>query len=152
MKELVVLSGKGGTGKTSITASFAALAKKAVFADCDVDAADLFLLMDIKHLREEKFYSGILPLIVQENCTHCGACYDLCPSQAITRRKKNDGSVLYEIQELSCEGCGICIDHCPQSCIRQRDRFCGYIYLSQSRYGILSHAKLFQVGKTQGNL
>jgi MinD superfamily P-loop ATPase len=152
MKELVVLSGKGGTGKTSITASFAALAKKAVFADCDVDAADLFLLMDIKHLREEKFYSGILPLIVQENCTHCGACYDLCPSQAITRRKKNDGSVLYEIQELSCEGCGICIDHCPQSCIRQRDRFCGYIYLSQSRYGILSHAKLLPGGENSGKL
>ncbi|MDD4028925.1 MAG: ATP-binding protein [Caldisericia bacterium] len=151
MKELVVLSGKGGTGKTSIAASFAALAKRAVLADCDVDAADLFLLLDVKRLHEEKFYSGILPHIVQENCSHCGKCYHLCPSDAITQ-KTESGIMHYEIQDLSCEGCGICIDHCPQNCIQESERFCGYIYLSQSQYGTLSHAKLLPGGENSGKL
>ncbi len=153
MKELVVLSGKGGTGKTSITASLIALAKNAVFADCDVDAADLFLMFDLQTFQEEKFYSGILPSIDQKKCISCGICYDLCPSNAILRsQEKSSQKFRYTINVLSCEGCGICIDQCPQKCIAENERHCGFIYLSHTPYGILSHAKLLPGGENSGKL
>lgn len=153
MKELVVLSGKGGTGKTSITASLIALAKKAVFADCDVDAADLFLMFDLHTIHEENFYSGILPSIDQKNCISCGICFDLCPSNAILQnQKKSSQRFHYVVNELSCEGCGICIDQCPEKCIAENERHCGYIYLSSTPYGILSHAKLLPGGENSGKL
>jgi len=153
MKELVVLSGKGGTGKTSITASLIALAEKAVFADCDVDAADLFLMFDLHTLHEEKFYSGILPSIDQKKCRSCGRCFNLCPSHAILRnQEKPSQEIHFAVNELSCEGCGICIDQCPEKCISENGRHCGTIYLSTTPYGILSHAKLLPGGENSGKL
>jgi MinD superfamily P-loop ATPase len=97
MKEIVVLSGKGGTGKTSIVASFAALAQNKVLADCDVDAADLHLLLKPKIKEEKEFWSGQVAFIDEEKCTDCGLCQELCRFGAIKD---------FKVDPLSCEGCG----------------------------------------------
>ncbi|MCK5848467.1 MAG: ATP-binding protein [Caldisericia bacterium] len=152
MKELLVISGKGGTGKTSVTASFAALAKNAVFADCDVDAADLYLLFDIETIKKEEFYSGTEPAIIQDKCDQCSICYDLCKFDAIGKTLDSKGKVKFEVKPFSCEGCGVCIDNCPISAIKEMDRLCGHIYLSKTQYGTLSHAKLLPGGENSGKL
>jgi MinD superfamily P-loop ATPase len=152
MKELLIISGKGGTGKTSVTASFVALANNAVFADCDVDAADLYLLFNIKVIKKEKFYSGTEPKIIQEECNQCGVCYDLCQFDAIQKKLDPEGNIKFDVNPFSCEGCGVCIDHCPVKAIEEIDRFCGHIYLSETQYGTLSHAKLLPGGENSGKL
>lgn len=133
MKEVVVLSGKGGTGKTSLVGSFAALAQNKVLADCDVDAADLHLLLDPKSKEEHDFWSGQVAVIDREKCTQCGLCQELCRFAAIDD---------YAVIASSCEGCGFCSYICPAEAITMKERLSGQWFISNTRYGPLVHARL----------
>jgi MinD superfamily P-loop ATPase len=147
MKELVIISGKGGTGKTSITASFAALAGNAVLADCDVDAADLHLLLKPEIKNQHEFICGREAIINQELCTNCGLCSSLCRFEAI---KISDGKVM--IDPYSCEGCGVCVHFCLAQAIEFPERLCGEWYESDTRYGKMIHAKLAPAAENSGKL
>lgn len=119
MKELVVISGKGGTGKTSIVASFAGLARNAVFADCDVDAADLHLILDPKIKHESDFSGGKRASIVAEECIGCGKCQELCRFDAINSNGSSNDVVAktFTVDPISCEGCKVCVEFCPVDAI-----------------------------------
>ena len=147
MKELVIISGKGGTGKTSVTASFAALAKKAVLADCDVDAADLHLILNPKIKETHDFYSGHEAIIRPADCTACGLCQTLCRFEAI---QESEGTL--EIVSSSCEGCGVCVEFCPAKAIDFPSRLCGEWFQSQTRFGPLLHARLGIGAENSGKL
>ena len=139
MKEIVVISGKGGTGKTSITASFAVLAgKDVVIADCDVDAADMHILLQPKNIKSEDFYSGELALIDQDICTQCGKCFDVCRFDAI-----NVNNGFHIVDDLSCEGCGYCARVCPVEAITNRPLKVGQWHIANTRFNqAFVHAKL----------
>lgn len=139
MKEIVILSGKGGTGKTSITASFAYLTRhNAVIADCDVDAADLHLILKPKIRRKEDFYSSLEAVIDNDKCISCGKCERVCRFDAITSENRK-----YDVVSLNCEGCGYCEKVCPVDAIKMEKRLDGEWYISDSRYVTpLVHAKL----------
>lgn len=136
MKEIVVISGKGGTGKTSITASLAVLLPKKVIADCDVDAADLHLILQPEIQERHDFYAGIRPVIDESACTGCGICQDVCRFNAVTIRD------VAEIDAFSCEGCGVCAHFCSTGAISMQENRCGEWYISQTRYGSMVHAAL----------
>lgn len=133
MKEIVVLSGKGGTGKTSIVGSFAALAEKKVLVDCDVDAADLHLLLDPEQQEKHDFWSGQVAVIDREKCTECGFCGEICRFNAISD---------YTVDTTSCEGCGYCSHICPVDAITMQERLSGQWFISSTKYGSLVHARL----------
>ena len=139
MKEIVIISGKGGTGKTSITASFAYLGgKDIVVADCDVDAADMHLLMKPDFKISEDFYSGELAKIDQDKCISCGKCADVCRFDAISIINNQ-----YIVNQLNCEGCGYCSRVCPSSAITNEILNVGKSYVSTTKVGnIMVHAKL----------
>ncbi|MQY78756.1 MAG: (4Fe-4S)-binding protein [Bacteroidetes bacterium] len=149
MKEIVVISGKGGTGKTSITASFAYLGgKDIVVADCDVDAADMHLLMKPDFAKSEDFYSGEIAIINQDICTACGKCADVCRFDAIPVINNQ-----YIVQPLDCEGCGYCARICPVEAIKMEVQNVGRWYISNTRVGnILVHAKLGIGAENSGKL
>jgi len=144
MKELVILSGKGGTGKTSLTAAFASLAENSVLCDADVDAADLHLLMDPSVLKRSDFMGGGVAIIDSENCTQCGQCIDLCRFDAISQD--------FEINEIDCEGCGVCVDLCPVQAIDFPTKKCGEWFISDTRYGTMVHARLGIAEENSGKL
>jgi len=148
MKELVVISGKGGTGKTSLVGCFAALSKKKVLANCDVDAADLHLLLlsEIKEWRD--FYAGKRASIRQEDCIGCGACLAWCRFEAVRMDGLGAGKATFRVDSLSCEGCGVCVHFCPQQAIDFAEKRAGEWYISETRYGPMVHAKL---GVGEGN-
>lgn len=148
MKEIVIISGKGGTGKTSITAAFAALAQNAVIADCDVDAADLHLILSPDIKQRKDFYSGYEAVIRQNECVGCGECMRICRFEAVNKRNKGT----YSIDPLSCEGCGICHHYCPAKAIDLKERFCGQWYVSDTRFGPMVHAKLGIAAENSGKL
>ncbi|MFZ5646013.1 MAG: ATP-binding protein [Bacillota bacterium] len=150
MKELVVISGKGGTGKTSLVASLAVLAGRAVVADCDVDAADLHLVMDPRIIREEDFTGGKCVSIIPEKCAGCGKCRELCRFGAVVRRKGEIPG--YFIDHLSCEGCGVCSYFCPEKAIEFRLQVNGRWFISQSRSGPMVHARLGIASENSGKL
>jgi len=139
MKEIVVISGKGGTGKTSITASLAILGgEEVVVADCDVDAADMHLLLNPDFGSAEAFFSGELAIIDQDLCTACGKCLEVCRYDAV---RAEDGA--YSIDEISCEGCGYCARVCPVEAITNVEQNVGDWYLSRIRTGSqMVHARL----------
>ena len=139
MKEIAVISGKGGTGKTSITASLAYLGgKDIVLADCDVDAADMHLLMQPNFGRAKDFYSGLIAEIRQDECIQCGKCADVCRFDAIPII---DGK--YIVDSLSCEGCGYCPRVCPTDAIDMPNMKVGKWYISTIKTGtVMVHAKL----------
>jgi len=143
MKEIVVLSGKGGTGKTSIVASLAALAQSKVLADCDVDAADLYLLLSPVVKEEKEFWSGQVAVIDEEKCTECGLCQELCRFEAIRD---------FEVDPISCEGCGFCYQVCPVDAIAMEDSMAGHWFISESKYGYLCHARLGIAQENSGKL
>ena len=144
MKELVMISGKGGTGKTTLTASFAALAPNAVVADCDVDAADLHLLLHPEiHYREE-FRSGVTAVIDPAKCKQCGKCREVCRFDAVSRD--------YRIDKFACEGCSVCFHLCPEHAIEMRENVCGEWYHSTTKYGPMVHAKLGAAEENSGKL
>jgi MinD superfamily P-loop ATPase len=144
MKQLTIISGKGGTGKTSITAAFASLAKNAVFADCDVDAADLHLILkpDIKKTMD--FHGLKIASVNKEMCTSCKKCYENCRFDAIDE----DINIIKE----SCEGCGVCEHICPVNAISMVERDSGFSYISKSRFGPMAHAMLKTAEEASGKL
>ncbi|MGM0531124.1 MAG: ATP-binding protein [Bacteroidota bacterium] len=149
MKEIVVISGKGGTGKTSITAAFAQLAaKESVIADCDVDAADMHLLLKPDFAEEEAFYSGQIAHIVQEKCTRCYKCKKACRFDAI---HVTEGT--FTVDEIDCEGCGYCEKVCPTQAITMYDALSGKTYISATRFNnTLVHAELAIAAENSGKL
>lgn len=147
MKELVIISGKGGTGKTSITASFAALAQHAVLVDCDVDAADLHLILNPEIRQRNDFYSGRGAVIREADCTACGLCRTLCRFDAI----QESGGKL-RIDSASCEGCGVCVEFCPVKAIDFPERLCGEWFVSGTRFGTMVHARLGIGAENSGRL
>jgi MinD superfamily P-loop ATPase len=133
VKQLAIVSGKGGTGKTTIAAAFAALAKDKVMVDCDVDAADLHVLLKPKLLSQEEYFGGRSPYVDQEKCTQCSLCTGICCFHAI-----DDGIVDF----LACEGCGFCSHICPEKAIAMKEAFSGDWFVSETAYGPFIHARL----------
>jgi MinD superfamily P-loop ATPase len=134
LKQIAVVSGKGGTGKTTITASFAALAHDIVIADCDVDAPDLHLLLHPQIVKTLEFKGSKLAVIDRTKCIECGLCKESCRFGSI-----NDSIT---IDSFSCEGCGVCVFVCPEEAIRLQERISGYTFISKTKYGTMSHARL----------
>lgn len=143
MKEIVVLSGKGGTGKTSIVGSLAVLAKRKVLADCDVDAADLHLLLSPSVKQESEFWSGQVACIDEDRCTECGLCQDLCRFDAIKD---------FRVDPVACEGCGFCSHICPVEAITMEENMSGRWFISDTKYGPLVHARLGIAQENSGKL
>jgi MinD superfamily P-loop ATPase len=152
IKELVVISGKGGTGKTSLVAAFAALAERKVVADCDVDAADLHLILKPTILRRESFRAGKTARIRPEDCTACGICREVCRFQAVESGEDGAGKVAFSIDPLSCEGCGVCAYFCPEKAIDLAEKFSGEWFVSETRFGPLVHAQLGIAEANSGKL
>ncbi len=144
IRELVVVSGKGGTGKTSITAAFASLAQNSVLCDADVDAADLHLLMAPTVRRKTDFMGGSLAEIRQDACTECGRCRELCRFDAISED--------YVVDAIDCEGCGVCVDFCPEQAIDFPIQKCGEWFISDTRVGPMVHARLGIAEENSGKL
>lgn len=139
MKELTIISGKGGTGKTSILGSFATLSGNSVICDCDVDAANLHLLLHPDIKEKKPFYGGKRAEISPELCSQCGTCEELCRFAAIKDSVVN---------KYACEGCGLCYQVCPSGAVQLIDHLSGYCYLSETKWGPMVHAKL---GIAEGN-
>lgn len=144
MKQIVVISGKGGTGKTSIVASFAACASgRAVIADCDVDAPDLHIILK-PHVMERREFFGIRKAFIdKERCTECGACVEHCRFDAI-----ND----FVVDRSACEGCNVCKLVCPSNAVKMVEHLSGYAYISDTRYGPLVHAEMCPAEEASGKL
>jgi MinD superfamily P-loop ATPase len=138
MKEILVLSGKGGTGKTTLVGSLAALVPHKILADCDVDAADLHLLLSPQVRERNEFWSGVTARVDPGLCNACGTCVELCQFNAI-EIPEGDGA---SIDPLSCEGCGVCAHFCPEQAISLQDKLCGAWFLSDTAYGPMVHAAL----------
>jgi MinD superfamily P-loop ATPase len=147
MKELVIISGKGGTGKTSITASFAALAEKATLADCDVDAADLHLILEPEIKEEGEFRAGKEAFIDTLKCTGCGECMKACKFEAVVTRGD-----LFAVDPISCEGCGVCEVVCPAGAISMREKESGRWFVSDTRHGPMVYAHLKPGEENSGKL
>jgi len=143
MKEVVVLSGKGGTGKTSIVASFAALVRSKVLVDCDVDAATLHLLLQPTIQEKQEFWSGQVAFIDEEKCTQCGLCQEQCRFAAIKD---------FNVDAISCEGCGFCSHICPAEAITMKENMAGHWFISDTKYGSLVHARLGIAQENSGKL
>ena len=144
MKQLVLISGKGGTGKTMLTASFAALSKNAVFADCDVDAADLHIILEPEVIERHEFSGSKIAIIDPEKCNHCGACISVCRFDAISKE--------FVVDPLSCEGCGVCFHICPSKVIKMKEKVSGEWFISKTKYGPFVHAKLGIAEENSGKL
>ena len=153
-KELVVISGKGGTGKTSLVASFAALAERAVLADCDVDAADLHLVLDPEIRRREKFSGGKRARIKSGHCIACGKCQELCRFDAVFLDGPGNGCVskTFRIDPIACEGCGVCAWFCAENAIEFGPVVNGEWFISETRRGPMVHARLGVAEENSGKL
>lgn len=143
MQELLVISGKGGTGKTSLVAAFAVLARDKVLVDCDVDAADLHLLLHPQEQSANEFWGNPKAFINPEGCNGCGLCQESCRFEAITD---------YRVNSLLCEGCGVCSRLCPAGAIEMRSHLAGYWYISHTSYGPMVHAQLGIAEDNSGKL
>jgi MinD superfamily P-loop ATPase len=161
MKQLVVLSGKGGTGKTSLAAAFAHLAHdgrspiQAVLADADVDAANLELVLRPERLETHDFTGGAVAIIDPQRCQNCGICEQVCRFDAILSPPssgKEAGSECYRVDPIACDGCAACVYQCPEEAIRMQPQTVGRWYRSESRYGTLFHADLFPAQENSGKL
>jgi MinD superfamily P-loop ATPase len=144
MKQITVISGKGGTGKTSVTAAFASLADNAVLADCDVDAADLHLILKPEIKKTMGFHGLKIASIDKEKCTDCKKCYKNCRFDAIDKE--------ITLTKESCEGCGVCEYVCPVDAIKMVDRDSGFAYISETRFGPMAHAVLKTAEEASGKL
>ena len=144
MRELVILSGKGGTGKTSITAAFASLAENMVMCDADVDAADLHLILNPDFNKTSDFKGGNEAVINPDKCTECGKCIEVCRFDAI--------SDTFKVDPIECEGCGVCFDLCPEEAIDFPEVICGQWHISNTRFGPMVHARLGIAQENSGKL
>jgi MinD superfamily P-loop ATPase len=153
MKQLVILSGKGGTGKTSLAAAFAHLAHDGrspiptVLADADVDAANLELVLRPERIETHDFTGGSVAIIDLERCQGCGVCEQVCRFDAI--QSTPDG---YRIDPIACDGCAACVYQCPEDAIHMEPQTAGQWYRSQSIYGPLFHADLYPAQENSGKL
>lgn len=147
MRELVILSGKGGTGKTTLTAAFAHLAQDKILCDLDVDAPDLHLIAAPSIQRSGPFLSGHVASIDPNSCEGCGACEAACTFDAIHRK-----GTVFTIEASRCEGCKVCVGRCPKGAIDFQDRLCGTWYESESRFGPMVHALLDPGQENSGKL
>lgn len=144
MKQVLVISGKGGTGKTFFTGCLAVAVKNKVLVDCDVDAANLHLLLHPEIKEAYEFIGGKLAQIDKTKCIECGLCIENCKFNAIGEN--------FQVDELSCEGCTICSYICPQEAIILRDRVSGQYFISETKYGTLIHARLGIAQENSGKL
>ena len=144
MQELIVISGKGGTGKTSLIAAFASLAESKILCDADVDAADLHLLMDPHISMRADFKSGHTANIDRNKCSECGLCLDLCRFSAISDE--------FKVNSIDCEGCGVCVYFCPEKAIDFPENTCGEWFKSDTRFGPMVHARLGIAEENSGKL
>ncbi|HHY47273.1 MAG TPA: P-loop NTPase [Firmicutes bacterium] len=165
-RELLVISGKGGTGKTSIVGAFATLAKNKVLADCDVDAADLHLLLKPVAREAHEFCGSRKAVIDQGRCAGCGRCEQVCRFHAVTgpdEPKGNHGDIYYgpndnsaspsyTINPIYCEGCAVCYHACPHGAIEMEDHLSGHWFVSDTPYGPLVHARLGIAEENSGKL
>ncbi len=142
-KQMTVVSGKGGTGKTTVLGSFAVLAENKVLADCDVDAANLYLLLHPKVEEQKDFYGAKVAFRDEEKCIHCGMCELRCRFDAISSEYVN---------QHACEGCGLCTFVCPAHALILETVKSGEYYLSETEYGPMAHAKLVPGGESSGRL
>jgi len=143
VKQITVLSGKGGTGKTSLVGSLAALTKKTVMTDCDVDAPDLHLLLKPEILQTEELKASRVAVMDEEKCIQCGKCEELCRFNAIEK---------LVIDPVLCEGCGVCVYVCPVEAVELRETISGYAFISRTKYGSMSHARLNPGEENSGKL
>jgi MinD superfamily P-loop ATPase len=144
IKELIVISGKGGTGKTSLLGAFASLASDKVLCDADVDAADLFLILEPEIKKRQDFQEGHRAIIDLDRCTECGLCRDLCRFHAI--------SPDFKVDPIECEGCGVCVYFCPAQAIDFPIKTCGELFISETRCGDMVHARLGIAEDNSGKL
>jgi MinD superfamily P-loop ATPase len=147
MHEILVISGKGGTGKTSLSAAFAHLAERPIVCDLDVDAPDLHLLLNPRHRRVHEFWSGREARILSEKCTACGECAQRCRFGAIKETAQG-----YRVDPLRCEGCSVCVHFCPEKAIAFEEKRCGEWYLSDTDWGPMVHAQLKPAEENSGRL
>ena len=150
--ELVVISGKGGTGKTSLTASFALLAERPVVADCDVDAADLHLVLSPVVKERHEFWGGREAVIRQADCRGSGICREVCRFDAVLTAEGPGGVTRFTIDPVACEGCGVCVRLCPERAIDFPERRSGEWMCSESRCGPMVHARLGVAAENSGKL
>lgn len=154
LKQLVILSGKGGTGKTSISAGLIHLSSQTmhgVYVDADVDAANLALVVGCKHLKTNSFRGGKIASINPEICSKCGLCYEVCRFDAI-QPPINPKIESYQVNDLLCDGCGACVQVCPKDAIQMESQVDGEWYQSTSDYGPLFHAELYPAAENTGKL
>jgi len=144
LKQIAIISGKGGTGKTTLTASFAALGKNIVIADCDVDAPDLHILLHPQVIETQEFRGPKVAVIDEEKCINCGLCKESCRFDAINEN--------LEVDPFMCEGCGVCVVVCPNEAIHLREKVAGYTFISKTKYGVMSHARLNPGEENSGKL
>jgi MinD superfamily P-loop ATPase len=144
MKQILVISGKGGTGKTVLAGAFSALMKDKVIVDCDVDAADMHLLLSPRIVEHNQFKSGATAVIDEKKCIRCGKCAKLCRFDAVKD--------VFVIDDLSCEGCGFCSLVCPADAIEMKENISGEWYISETRFGPMVHARLGIAEENSGKL
>jgi len=144
LKELIVISGKGGTGKTSLLGAFASLAENKVLCDADVDAADLYLILEPEIKERQEFQEGHKAVIDKDACTECGRCRELCRFHAISPE--------FEVDPIDCEGCGVCVYFCPVDAIEFPIKTCGELFVSDTRAGPMVHARLGIAEDNSGKL
>jgi len=147
MRQLTVISGKGGTGKTTLVGSFAALAENKVIADCDVDAPDLHLLLHPEIIKKEEFEGLKVAVMDKIKCVECGSCEEACRFNAISDTESG-----YEVNPARCEGCGACVFVCEQEAITLKERVSGYAFVSKTNYGTMAHAELNIAEEASGKL
>ncbi|MFO8079816.1 MAG: ATP-binding protein [Armatimonadota bacterium] len=143
LKQVTIVSGKGGTGKTTTVASFAALGRDKVIADCDVDASNLYLLMHPEDTDHGEFYGAKIAVRDWDKCTRCGMCEEHCRFDAIT---------VDDFDELACEGCGMCVVACPTQALHLESVIVGNWYTGVSDYGPMAHARLLPAAESSGRL
>ena len=148
MREIVIISGKGGTGKTTVCAAFAHLAENKVICDLDVDAPDLHILLEPHKQRTDAFFSGLAASIDPQKCARCGRCAELCAFGAVQATAEGG----YAVDALRCEGCGVCAALCPHKAIDTAENHCGDWSVSDSRFGLMVHAQLFPGQENSGRL
>ena len=146
--EIVILSGKGGTGKTTLTASLSKIIKNKVIVDADVDASDLFILLNPEVKKQEKFRGKSVAVINQEKCTHCGLCEEYCRFDAIHQDKEGNFTVNF----YKCDGCALCTYVCPVGAIKMSEEIVGDWYISKTEFGDMVHARLIPGAENSGNL